>query len=77
MALLNNKGEEVKNYTLYGCYANSTGEASYDLQGTGAIVTLPASFAYQYFRTEISTIRGSLDARVNIPGVGDIAGTFQ
>lgn len=48
--LLNKNGTTARQYTLYGAYVVSVGDSSYNLGDTGAIQTVPATLAYQYWR---------------------------
>jgi len=45
----------VRQYTLYGAYVVSVGESTYNLGDNGAIVTVPATLAYQYWRVTLSS----------------------
>lgn len=58
LALLDKDLSEIRTYTLYGAYVVSVGEMAYNLGDSGAIQTLQATLAYQFWRatsTEGST----------------------
>lgn len=54
LELLGKNKKVVREYTLYGAYVVSVGDIAYNLGDNGAIVTVPATLAYQYWRvTEV------------------------
>jgi len=58
LGLLNTAGNVIRFYTLYGVYVVNLGEVAYDITGSGAPMTFPATLAYQYWR-QGSSIRAS------------------
>lgn len=50
MNLLGKDLSTVRQYTLYGAYVKSIGASNYNLGDSGAIVTVEATLAYQYWR---------------------------
>jgi len=50
MDLLGKNLETIRRYNFVGIYPVSLGELAYDIQGTGAPLTFPATFAYQWWR---------------------------
>ena len=48
--LLGKDSTVIRQYTLYGAYVTSVGDISYNLGDNGAIVLVPATLAYQYWR---------------------------
>lgn len=50
LALLNNAGDSIREYVMYGVYVVNLGDVSYDITGSGAPVTFTATLAYQYWR---------------------------
>ena len=48
--LLGKDKSTIRQYTLFGAYVVSVGDISYNLGDNGAIVTVPATLAYQYWR---------------------------
>lgn len=54
--LLGKDGSVIRQYDLYGAYVTNVGESTYNLGDNGAIQTVPATLAYQYWRvTKISS----------------------
>jgi hypothetical protein len=51
MELLNKDMEPVRYYTLFGAYIQSLADTAYDIKDTGAIATINATIAYQYWRS--------------------------
>jgi len=52
-------GAVVRQYQLYGAYVVSVGESQYNIGDNGAIVTVPCTLAYQYWRVTNSFTRHS------------------
>lgn len=50
LELLGKGMEVVRTYTLFGAYVVSVGDIAYNVGDSGAIVTVPATLAYQYWR---------------------------
>jgi hypothetical protein len=48
--LLGKNKATVRQYTLYGAYVVSVGDMAYNIGDNGAIVTVPATLSYQYWR---------------------------
>jgi hypothetical protein len=48
--LLGKNKSVIRQYTLYGAYIVSVGDIAYNIGDNGAIVTVPATLAYQYWR---------------------------
>jgi hypothetical protein len=48
--LLGKDSSVIRQYTLYGAYVVSVGDIAYNLGDNGAIVTVPSTLAYQYWR---------------------------
>ncbi len=48
--LLGKNRETLRRYDFYGLYPVTVGEISYDIQGPGTILTVPCTFAYQFWR---------------------------
>jgi hypothetical protein len=48
--LLDKQMKTVRQYTLYGAYVVSVGDIAYNIGDSGAIVTVPATLAYNYWR---------------------------
>ena len=51
MVLLDKKMEPVRYYTLYGVYLQSIADTAYDIKDNGAIATIQATIAYQFWRS--------------------------
>lgn len=49
LAVLDRDANTVRGYRLVGCYPTLVGEMQYDTTGSGAIMTLPVTLAYQYW----------------------------
>ena len=49
ITIFNKSGQEVRGIELVGIYPVTVGEISYDATGNGALVTLQATLAYQYW----------------------------
>lgn len=47
---LDGRGNATREITLFGAWLTSLGDISYTLAGTGAVVSINATFAYQYWR---------------------------
>lgn len=69
MGLLNNAGDTIRIYTLYGVYVVALGDVAYDLKGSGAPMEFSATLAYQYWRLTLPTAR-----KVAVP-LGNRTGT--
>lgn len=50
MALLGKNQEVIRTYDFYGLYPVSVGAISYNIEGTGAILNVDCTFAYQFWR---------------------------
>jgi hypothetical protein len=50
LELLGKDMSVVRTYTLFGAYVVSVGDIAYNVGDSGAIVTVPATIAYQYWR---------------------------
>jgi hypothetical protein len=71
LELLGKNKAVVREYTLYGAYVVSVGDIAYNLGDNGAIVTVPATLAYQYWRvTEVQNAAAvpSRAATINVGG---------
>ena len=62
LALLNNAGRSIRQYTLYGVYIKTLGDVEYDVTDGGEPVTFNATFAYQYWRPSQADASGGGDA---------------
>ena len=51
MALLDKKMEPVRYYTLYGVYIQALADTAYDIKDGGAVATIQATLAYQFWRS--------------------------
>lgn len=49
---INGRGKAVRTVILYGAWLTSLGDITYSLTGTGSVVTVDATIAYQYWRIE-------------------------
>lgn len=65
--LLGKNGSTIRQYTLYGAYVVTVGASNYNLGDNGAIVTVPATLAYQYWRVTSSSTQ-------DIPTTSEIVG---
>jgi len=72
MNLLGKGGETIRQYTLYGAYVTSIGDIAYNLGDNGAIVTVPATLAYNYWRvTEVSEKNDIPERSTEVGPLGD------
>lgn len=62
---INGRGDATRKIVLYGAWLTSLGDINYNLAGTGALVTVEAKFAYQYWRVQKT---GAYSARPAQPG---------
>jgi len=68
LELLGKNKAVVREYTLYGAYVASVGDIAYNLGDNGAIVTVPATLAYQYWRvTKVQNAAGVPPRATTIP----------
>jgi hypothetical protein len=67
--LLGKNGSTIRQYTLYGAYVVSLDANQYSLGDAGAIVTIPTTLAYQYWRVTSSTTQ---DVPTNTEIVGPL-----
>jgi len=51
MELLDKKMNPIRYYTLYGVYVQALADTAYDIKDTGAIATINATLAYQFWRS--------------------------
>jgi hypothetical protein len=51
MELLDKNMNAIRYYTLYGVYIQALADTAYDIKDTGAIATINATLAYQYWRS--------------------------
>jgi hypothetical protein len=49
MDLLGKSFESLRKYSFIGLYPKTLGSQGYDIQGTGTVLTFPATFAYQFW----------------------------
>lgn len=74
MALIDNAGNYIRHYTLFGVYVLALGDMAYDLKGAGAPVELQATLAYQYWRVTKAESTGiRLPPRPSSRGVAPLA----
>lgn len=50
LTTLDGRGKSTRQITLYGAWLTSIGDISYSLVGTGSVINVEATFAYQYWR---------------------------
>jgi len=50
LELLNKQMKPIREYKLYGVYVQSLADTAYDIKDTGAISTINATIAYQFWR---------------------------
>lgn len=70
LELLGKDKNVVREYTLYGAYVVSVGDIAYNLGDNGAIVTVPATLAYQYWRVTDTGTRSSVPQRSTLMELG-------
>jgi hypothetical protein len=49
MELLGKSFETIRKYSFIGLYPKILGPQTYDITGTGTVITFPATFAYQFW----------------------------
>jgi len=64
---LNTKFEPLRTYKLYGVFPVNSGDISYSMVGTGEVVNMDITLAYQFFRRD-----NELNTAVN--AIGKLAG---
>jgi len=64
MALLDKKMEAVRYYTLFGVYIQALADTAYDIKDGGAVATIQATLAYQFWRSGTGTESGG--APINV-----------
>ena len=62
MSLLDKQMNPIRQYTLFGVYVQSLGDAAYDIKDTGTIQTIQATLAYQFWRSANQETNGSTPA---------------
>jgi hypothetical protein len=69
---LDGRGDVTREITLFGAWLTTLGDISYTLAGTGAIVTIDATFAYQYWRVSdnVNNVTRKPAQPRNLLGVG-------
>lgn len=70
MNLLGKSGETLRQYTLFGAYVVSIGDIAYNLGDNGAIVTVPATLAYQYWRVTATSAQTDIDRQTSLGPLG-------
>jgi len=64
---LNTKFEPLRTYKLYGVFPLNSGDISYSMVGTGEVVSMDITLAYQFYRRD-----NELNTAVN--AIGKLAG---
>lgn len=67
LQLLNKKLEAIRTYTLYGTYVQALADSSYDIKDNGAVQTIQATLAYQYWKVfdgELEVLQPTIPPRV-------------
>lgn len=77
MALINNKGNSIRQYRLIGVYCKSIGELEYDVTDDGSIVEFDATLAYQYWRPVTGDGFDSLSGTEGLDTVTGIYDAYQ
>ena len=66
---LDTKFEPLRTYNLYGCFPVNSGDISYSMVGTGEVINMDITLAYQFYRRD-----NELNAGVN--AIGKLAGAL-
>jgi len=66
---LDTKFEPLRTYKLYGCFPVNSGDISYSMVGTGEVINMDITLAYQFYRRD-----NELNAGVN--AIGKLAGAL-
>ena len=54
IAVVDDKLEDISNYTLHGAFITQVGDVAFDLTGAGAVQKIPLTIAYQYWTNDLS-----------------------
>jgi hypothetical protein len=66
---LDTKFEPLRTYKLFGCFPVNCGDISYSMVGTGEVINMDITLAYQFFRRD-----NELNAGIN--AIGKLAGAL-
>ena len=66
---LDTKFEPLRTYKLFGCFPVNSGDISYSMVGTGEVINMDITLAYQFYRRD-----NELNAGVN--AIGKLAGAL-
>jgi len=61
MELFDKNFQVARQYTLFGCYIQALGDLQYDIKDNGALASVQATIAYQFWRSGASGSQGSID----------------